>query len=328
VSEAAATAGLAALAARVREGDRRALAQAITLVESTRADHRADAGRLLDALLPETGRALRVAITGTPGAGKSTLIEALGRHVLDAGRTLAVLAIDPSSRRSGGSVLGDKTRMEELARDGRAFIRPSPSGGTLGGVARRTGEVLSLCEAAGFDTVLVETVGVGQSEVAAADLVDVLVLVTAPAGGDELQGIKRGIIELADVIAVNKADGELVSAARHSAADLRRSVGLLRPKWPGWDVPVLLVSARDGTAVGELWSTVVDLHDRLAAGDALARLRADQRRRALHNELTERLLDHVRQDHELAATLERLEREVEAGSTSVTSAVERIVAAL
>ena len=198
----------AELARAVREGDRRALARAITLVESTRADHRDDAVALLDELLPATGRSTRVGISGAPGAGKSTFIETLGVHLVDAGHRVAVLAVDPSSARSGGSILGDKTRMEQLSRRAEAFIRPSPSGGTLGGVARRTREAMLVCEAAGFDVVLVETVGVGQSEVAVAGMVDLFVLLLAPGAGDELQGVKRGIVELADLVVVNKADGD------------------------------------------------------------------------------------------------------------------------
>ncbi|HEY9556375.1 MAG TPA: methylmalonyl Co-A mutase-associated GTPase MeaB, partial [Acidimicrobiales bacterium] len=206
----------ASLAERVRGGDRRALARAITLVESRRADHRGEARELLDELLADTGGAVRIGLSGAPGAGKSTLVEALGMHAIDAGHRVAVLAIDPSSSRSGGSILGDKTRMSELGRRAEAYIRPSPSGGTLGGVARNTREALLLCEASGFDVVIIETVGVGQSEVAVADLVDLFVLVASPAGGDELQGIKRGIMELADLIIVNKADGELLPAARRA----------------------------------------------------------------------------------------------------------------
>jgi LAO/AO transport system kinase len=203
----------------VRGGDRRSLARAITLAESTRPDHREEAVALLDELLPSTGGAIRVGISGAPGAGKSTFIEALGLHLVDHGHRLAVLAVDPSSRRSGGSILGDKTRMEMLSRRSEAFIRPSPSGGTLGGVARRTREALLLCEAAGHDVVLVETVGVGQSEVAVAGMVDVFVLLLAPGAGDDLQGVKRGIVELADVVVVNKADGDLAAAAERTAAD-------------------------------------------------------------------------------------------------------------
>src|SRR5512143_4379877 len=204
------------LAGEVRKGDRRALARAVTLVESTRADHRDEAARLIELLAPAAGGSFRIGVSGVPGAGKSTFIEALGLHLVGQGRRVAVLSIDPSSPASGGSILGDKTRMAELARREQAFIRPSPSGGTLGGVARRTREALLLCEAAGFDVVLVETVGVGQSEVAVAGMVDCFCLLLAPSAGDELQGMKKGVLELADVLVVNKADGEQLEAARRA----------------------------------------------------------------------------------------------------------------
>src|ERR1700756_2338483 len=231
------------LARAVRDCDRRALARAITLVEPARSDHREDAVALLDELLPATGDAIRVGISGAPGAGKSTFIEALGVHLVDAGHRVAVLAVDPSSTRSGGSILGDKTRMEELSRRPEAFIRPSPSGGTLGGVARRTREALLLCEAAGHDVVLVETVGVGQSEVAVAGMVDVFVLLLAPGAGDELQGVKRGIVELAGIVVVNKADGDLAAAAERTAADYANALHFLRSRTEGWEVRVERASA-------------------------------------------------------------------------------------
>ena len=264
------------LADALLAGDRRALARSITLVESTRADHRAEAVALLDAVLPATGKAVRVGITGTPGAGKSTFVEELGTRLTGEGHRLAVLAIDPSSRRSGGSILGDKTRMERLARDPQAFIRPSPSGGALGGVARRTREAGLLCEAAGFDVVVVETVGVGQSEVAVADMVDCFVLLAAPGGGDELQGIKRGIMELADVVVVNKADGDLQPAATRAVADYQHAVHLLRPKHPGWQVPVLPVSALTGTGVDETWTAIEGCVDHLRETGDLTKLRSSQ----------------------------------------------------
>src|SRR3954452_22383423 len=226
------------LARLVIAGDRRALARAITMAESTRADHRAEAEALLAEVLPHVGGSVRVGISGAPGAGKSTFIEALGVHLIERGHRLAVLAVDPSSTRSGGSILGDKTRMEELSRRSEAFIRPSPSGGTLGGVARRTREALLLCEAAGHDVVLVETVGVGQSEVAVAGMLDVFVLLLAPGGGDDLQGVKRGIVELADVVVVNKADGDLAAAAERTAADYANALHFLRSRTEGWEVRV------------------------------------------------------------------------------------------
>src|SRR5215470_7025982 len=216
------------LLAPLLAGDRRALAQAITVIESTRADHRERADALLAAVLPHTGKSVRLGITGVPGVGKSTFIERFGLSLIERGRSLAVLAIDPSSKRGGGSILGDKTRMEELSRHNAAFIRPSPAGTTLGGVARRTREAMLLVEAAGFDTVLVETVGVGQSETAVADMVDMFIVLLLPGGGDDLQGIKRGVIELADLLVVNKADGDLLAAARRSAADYQHALRMLR----------------------------------------------------------------------------------------------------
>ena len=215
-------------------GDRRALARAITLIESRRPEHQEQAEQLLGRLLPATGKAVRLGISGTPGAGKSTFIEALGAHLIEQGHQVAVLAVDPSSRRSGGSILGDKTRMQRLAQAPEAFIRPSPAGGTLGGVTRRTREAALACEAAGFDVVVIETVGVGQSESAVADMVDSFLLLLAPGGGDELQGIKRGIVELADLVVINKADGELLAAALRAQADYRAALQLLRPRPSAW----------------------------------------------------------------------------------------------
>jgi LAO/AO transport system kinase len=315
------------LARRVTDGDRRALARAITLVESTRADRRAQAAGLLDAVLAATGRAVRVGISGTPGAGKSTFIDELGSRLTAAGHRVAVLAVDPSSRRSGGSIMGDKTRMERLARDPAAFIRPSPSGGTLGGVARRTREAAFLCEAAGFDVVLVETVGVGQSETVVADMVDCFVLVAAPGGGDDLQGIKRGIMELADVIVVNKADGDLLPAARRAASDYRQAVHLLRPKHPGWSVPVLLASAVEGSGVDEVWDEVGRFEAHLREGGGLDRLRADQSVSWLWTEMRERLVDAFRRDERVAKRLVEVEDAVRAGEVSPTTAAHELLAA-
>ncbi len=278
------------LAERVTSGDRRALAQAITLVESTRADHRAEARALLDELLPRTGTSVRVGVSGAPGAGKSTLIEALGLHAIAQGHRVAVLAVDPSSSRSGGSILGDKTRMTDLGREEAAYIRPSPSGATLGGVARRTREALLVCEAAGFDVVVIETVGVGQSEVAVADLVDLFLLIASPAGGDELQGIKRGIMELADVIVVNKADGDLLPSARRAVADLRNAVHLLRPKRAGWEVEVQLASALEGTGVAEAWDRVLAGIEHLRTTGTLESLRGEQAVSWMWDEVREALM--------------------------------------
>ena len=240
------------LAAAVEGGERRALARAITLVESTHADHRAKAEALLARLMPATGNSIRLGISGSPGVGKSTFIEAFGLHLIGQGRRLAVLAVDPSSKRGGGSILGDKTRMEKLAVEPAAFIRPSPTGGALGGVARRTREAILVAEAAGFDVVIVETVGVGQSETAVADMVDMFILLLQPAGGDELQGLKRGIIELADLLVVNKADGELTAAAARAAADYRRALQLIMPRSVDWRTPVKLASALTGKGIADV----------------------------------------------------------------------------
>lgn len=308
------------LAAKVIAGDRRGLARAITLVESDRPDHRAEAVELLEELVDQTGGSVRVGVSGAPGAGKSTLIETMGLHAIEQDASVAVLAVDPSSTRSGGSILGDKTRMAALARSSAAFIRPSPSGGTLGGVARRTREVVLLCEAAGVDLVVVETVGVGQSEVAVAGLVDLFVLVASPTGGDELQGIKRGIMELADVIVVNKADGELLPAARRAASDLRKAVHLLRPKRPGWEVPVLLASAATGQGIPELWDELTAAHGRLQASSLLEAQRAEQAVRWMWDEVTQGILDQLRQHPDVRQRLAALQDEVAAGRRSPTAA--------
>ncbi len=315
------------LAQRVLAGDRRALARAITLVESTRSDHRREATALLDEVLPRTGGSVRVGISGTPGAGKSTFIEALGLHLVDRAHRVAVLAVDPSSGRSGGSILGDKTRMGELTRRDEAFVRPSPTGGTLGGVARRTREALLLCEAAEFDVVVVETVGVGQSEAAVASMVDVFVLVLAPGAGDELQGIKRGVIELADIVAVNKADGDLAATAKAVAADYASALRLVRPRTPGWEPRVLLVSALEGRGVDELWRVLEEFRTSMDESGALERRRAEQAREWMWAEVSESLLESLRHDDRVAALAEQLEGEVAAGSVSPSAAAQQMLRA-
>src|SRR5439155_1645655 len=267
-----------ALAADVRAGSRRALAKAITLVESTRADHQRAAQRLLELLLPGTGRAARVGVSGVPGVGKSTFIEAFGLHLIGLGKKVAVLAIDPSSALSGGSILGDKTRMPRLAAAPEAFIRPSPSAGSLGGVTRRTREALLVCEAAGYDAVLVETVGVGQSEFAVASMVDFFLVLMLAGAGDELQGIKKGILELADALAINKADGENVRPAEQAAAQYRSALRLFRHTSPGWDPPVVTVSALERRGMDEVWSIIEDHRTRLGASGELERKRREQQR--------------------------------------------------
>ena len=316
---------LSELGDAVRAGDRRSLARAITLVESTRSDHRDEAVALLDELLPATGGAVRVGISGAPGAGKSTFIEALGLHLVDHGHRLAVLAVDPSSSRSGGSILGDKTRMELLARRPEAFIRPSPSGGTLGGVARRTREALLVCEAAGHDVVLVETVGVGQSEVAVAGMVDVFVLLLAPGAGDDLQGVKRGIVELADVVVVNKADGDLAAAAERTVADYANALHFLRSRTEGWEVRVERASALLGEGIDRVWSAIEAHEAMLTAGGVLATRRAEQARDWMWSEVNDGLLDALASDPAVAAEMHALEDDVRAGAVSPTAAAQRIL---
>jgi LAO/AO transport system kinase len=311
---------MSALADAVRAGDRRSLARAITLVESTRADHRAEAAALLDELLPGTGGSTRVGISGAPGAGKSTFIEALGLDLVTAGHEVAVLAVDPSSTRGGGSILGDKTRMEQLSRSAHAFIRPSPSGGTLGGVARRTREAMLVCEAAGFDVVLVETVGVGQSEVAVAGMVDVFALLLAPGAGDELQGVKRGIVELADLVVVNKADGALADLARHTAGDYAQALHFLRPHTEGWSARVLTCSALLGEGIDAVWSAVGDFMEVARGSGGLARRRGEQAREWMWAEVSETLLERLRSDTGIRHDLDALESDVVAGRTSPTAA--------
>ncbi|MFO7566392.1 MAG: methylmalonyl Co-A mutase-associated GTPase MeaB [Enhygromyxa sp.] len=265
------------LAAGVLAGDRAALGRAITLVESTRAEDRERARELLSRLLPSTGGALRVGITGVPGVGKSTFIEGLGKRLTAQGTRLAVLAVDPSSTRSGGSILGDKTRMQELAHDPLAFVRPSPSRGSLGGVARRTREVILLCEAAGYELVFVETVGVGQSETMVAGMVDFFLVLMLPGAGDELQGIKRGILELADMVAVNKADGDNVQAANRARVDYARALRLMPRKSAHWSVPVVTCSGLRGAGLDELWGEVLRYREVMIAAGEWEANRAEQR---------------------------------------------------
>lgn len=313
------------LARQVVDGDRRALARAITLVESTRTDHRADAEALLAEVLPHTGSAVRVGISGAPGAGKSTFIEALGTHLVEHGHRVAVLAVDPSSTRSGGSILGDKTRMEQLTRSPSAFVRPSPTGGTLGGVARRTREAMLLCEAAGFDVVLVETVGVGQSEVKVAAMVDLFLVLVAPGGGDELQGLKRGIMELADLVVVNKADGALAETAAHTASDYGAALHLVRPRLAGWTPRVLTCSALTGAGIPEVWEAVAEF--RGAVAGELPAVRAAQNRDWMWSEVTDSLLEALAADPTTAELAHRLEAEVAAGSITPAAAARAVVAA-
>ena len=323
-----ATPDLAALARSVRTGDRAVLARAITLVESKRTDHQKAARRLVQDLLPATGKALRIGITGAPGVGKSTTIDALGVYLTAHGHRVAVLAVDPSSNRTGGSILADKTRMPRLAIDPAAFIRPSPASGSLGGVAARTRETLLVCEAAGFDVILVETVGVGQSETAVADLTDFFLLLMLPGAGDEIQGIKKGVIELADMIAINKADGDNVQRAMTAAAEYRGALHILAPRSPNWTPPVVTYSALTGQGIEDLWARIVAHRSALAAtGEGEARRRAQQVK-WMWAMLEERLFVRLKTDPLLKARLPSIEREVEEGRLSPALAVDEIAAAM
>lgn len=315
------------LAQGVLAGDRRALARAITLVESSRADDGGEAAVLLEAVMPATGGAVRVGITGAPGVGKSTFLEALGSRLVERGVSVAVLAVDPSSSLSGGSILGDKTRMGELARAPRAFIRPTPSGPTQGGVARGTRDAVLLCEAAGFEVVAVETVGVGQSEVAVAAMVDCFVLLLAPGGGDELQGIKRGVMELADLVVVTKADGDLAGAARHAAADYAHALGLLRPRSAAWAPRVQLCSAVTGEGVADVWAAVEEHRRAMVEAGELDRLRAAQAKDALWADVHDRLGAALRSDRAVAAAASEVERSVVSGELAPSAGAARILAA-
>ena len=316
------------LAKSIRSGDRTVLSRAITLVESKRADHRHAAAALTQALLRATGKAVRVGITGAPGVGKSTLIDVLGARLTGQGRKVAVLAVDPSSRRTGGSILADKTRMARLANDANAFIRPSPSSGTLGGVAAKTRETMLLCEAAGYDVVLVETVGVGQSEIAVADMTDFFLVLALPGAGDELQALKKGVVELADMIAVNKADGDNIARAKLAASQYGAALHILAPRSPNWAVPVITCSAATGDGIEALWAHVLDHRQRLTASGELAARRGEQQVKWMWTMLEERLFAPLRTDRALKAALPRIEAEVAAGRLAPATAVEQIAAML
>ncbi len=301
-------------------GDRRALARAITLVESTRPDHRAKAEALLAALPPRSGNSIRIGLSGPPGAGKSTFIEHFGVAGIDRGRRVAVLAVDPGSKRGGGAVLADKTRMSELSRSPAAFIRPTSAGSAHGGTARRTREAILLCEAAGFDAVIVESVGVGQSETAVSDMTDMFVLLLAPASGDEVQGIKRGIVELADLVLVNKTDGELAATARRTAADYASALRLIRPANPQWSVPVRAVSALENRGIAEIWDDVSRFHAALTGTGAWERRRREQARAALWAEIEHGFVEMLRATPGVSSKLAVLEAEVVAGARTPADA--------
>ena len=315
-----------AFAAGLARGDRSVLAQAITLVESSRAADRAEAGKLLQAILPLTGQAHRIGMTGVPGVGKSTAIDQLGINLVTIGHKVAVLAVDPTSSRTGGSILGDKTRMNRLAQSPHAFIRPSPTSGTLGGVAHKTRETLALCEAAGFDVVIVETVGVGQSETTVADMVDIFVVLLLAGGGDDLQGIKKGIIELADIIAINKADGDNLDRATAAAAEYRSALHILTPADAGWQPPVLCVSGRDNRGLEELWATIAAHRTRMTGTGALHARRQRQAVGWMRALLQDRLMTLAAATPALAARRRELEKAVEQGHITAPRAVDELIA--
>ncbi|MFE3461034.1 methylmalonyl Co-A mutase-associated GTPase MeaB [Nocardiopsis aegyptia] len=314
-----------ALAEGVLAGHRPTLARAITLVESRRADHARAAQDLLVRLLPHTGNARRVGITGVPGVGKSTFIDALGSRLTGDGHRVAVLAVDPSSTRTGGSILGDKTRMARLAVDPNAFIRPSPTAGTLGGVARATRETMLLMEAAGFDVVLVETVGVGQSEVTVAAMVDCFLFLTLARTGDQLQGIKKGVLELVDVVAVNKADGPHADDARKAARELSRALRLLQPVHPRWRPPVLTCSGLTGDGLDEVWAAVGEHRAVLEDDGGLADRRARQRVSWMWDQVRDRLMDSFLRDPRVSRLTPGMEEDVRSGETTATLAADRLL---
>jgi len=322
------SADVARLARGIRAGDRAELSRAITLIESKRADHRRGAAALMQALVGATSKAVRVGVTGAPGVGKSTTIDALGTMLTKQDRKVAVLAVDPSSRRTGGSILADKTRMARLANDANAFIRPSPASGTLGGVAARTRETLLLCEAAGYDVVLVETIGVGQSEIAVADMTDFFLLLMLPGAGDELQGLKKGVVELADMIAVNKADGDNGARAKVAAAEYRAALHILTPRSANWSPPVVTYSALTGEGVAALWAYVLDHCEKLTTAGELASRRAEQQVKWMWAMLEERLFAPLRSDRAIKAALASIEAEVAGGTLAPAAAVDKIVGML
>ncbi|NNF78810.1 MAG: methylmalonyl Co-A mutase-associated GTPase MeaB [Rhizobiales bacterium] len=316
---------LQALAKALKAGERAALGRAITLVESKRPDHEDQAQQLLLNLTPETGKALRIGITGVPGVGKSTTIDTFGSNLTKAGHKVAVLAVDPTSQRSGGSILGDKTRMTALAADPNAFIRPSPTGTTLGGVTRRTRETMLLCEAAGFDIIIVETVGIGQSETAVADMVDFFLVLMLPGAGDELQGIKKGVLEIADMIAVNKADGDNASRANAAASEYRAAFNILTPQSPNWAPPVITVSGLMNQGLDTLWAEIQRHREVLSGTGEFEARRRDQRVRWMWAMLEERMMNRFRQNEAIKKRLPSLEAQVSEGRLTPVLAVRELL---
>jgi LAO/AO transport system kinase len=322
------TADLRRLARGIGSGQRAIIARAITLIESRRADHQKAARRLVQDLLSATGKAVRVGITGVPGVGKSTTIDALGTFLTGRGHKVAVLAVDPSSARSGGSILADKTRMPRLAADPNAFVRPSPSSGTLGGVAAKTRESMLILEAAGYDVVLVETIGTGQSETMVADMTDCFLVLMLPGAGDQLQGLKKGVVELADVIAINKADADNLARAKFAAAEYRSALHVLTPRSAVWSPPVMTYSALTGTGIAELWSMVLDHRERVTTAGEFAARRRQQQVKWMWAMLEDRIFARLKSDPALKAKLPRIEAAVADGRMTPAIAVDEIATAL
>lgn len=323
-------AGLSAgdLADGVRNQDRAILARAITLVESHKGEHQALAKDLLQRLLPDTGAAIRLGMTGVPGVGKSTTINQLGLNLIDQGHKVAVVAVDPTSKRTGGSILGDKTRMSGLATHRDAFIRPSPTAGTLGGVTRKTRETMVLCEAAGFDVIIVETVGVGQSEVAVSEMVDFFLVLLLAGGGDDLQGIKKGIIEIADMIAINKADGDNVVRAERAASEYQGALSIFTPKDAAWFPPVITISGQDNSGLDKLWDHIVTHRKKMTETGAFQERRQAQAVAWMEDMLTDQLLSRVRSDPRIKDRLPGLKKQVREGTLLPTLAVDEVMGLL